>query len=204
MSRKALLQKRFATRIGALIAAAGMLGTTSVPASADPLVDEIAPPLPVIVPAPSSWQPKYPFPFDQTRGSVTDADINAEREMCQWYTAQYDTLTAQIDDFDITLIAANGDYNAGSNQQLADAVTANIDQSTAYLAPRAQALSRAYDHAGDAFYPIYQGESFYLLWQHLSNVSAGIRARQPAWFVGPSLHRVKRWGSAIHRSHVCD
>lgn len=33
-------------------------------------------------------------------------------------------------------------------------------------------------NAGDAFYPIYQGESFFLLWQHLSNVSAGIRARQ--------------------------
>jgi hypothetical protein len=198
-------QRSVAARSGAaLLAVLSWLGVAAPLAGADPVVDEIAPPLPIIVPTPSNWQPKFPFPFDQTRGSVTDADINAEREMCQWYNAQYDTLITQIDDFNIMLIADNGDYNVGYNQQTADAVTANIDQSTAYLAPRAQALTQARDHAGNLYFPLYQGESFHLLWQHLSNVGAGIRARQPAWFVGPSLHRVMRWGSAIHRSHVCD
>jgi hypothetical protein len=173
------------------------------PANAGPTVDDIAPPLPVIVPTPTDWQPIFPFPYDQTRGSVTDADITAEREMCQWYNAQYETLMTQIDRFNNNLIRDNGDYNAGANQQLADAVTANIDQSEAFLAPRAQALTQTQDHAGNVYFPLYQGESFHLLWQHLSNVSAGIKGHQPAWFVGPSVQRVMRWGSRINRSHVC-
>ena len=173
------------------------------PASAGPTVDELAPSLPVIVPTPSDFAPQFPFPFDQTRRSVTGADINAEREMCQWFNAQYETLMTQIDGFNNNLIRDNGDYNAGANQQLADAVTANIDQSEDFLAPRAQALTQSQDFAGDNYFPLYQGESFYLLWQHLSNVSAGIKGHQPAWFVGPSVQRAMRWGTEIKRSHVC-
>lgn len=190
-----------------LLAIIAMVSSATVvvigPASAGPTVDEIAPPLPVIVPRPTVWAPKFPFPFDQTRGSVTGADINAEREMCQWYNAQYETLMTQIDRFNANLIRDNGDYNAGANQQLADAVTANIDQSEDFLAPRAQALTQRQDFAGDNYFPLYQGQSFYLLWQLLSNVSAGIKGHQPAWFVGPSVQRALRWGSEINRSHVC-
>lgn len=173
------------------------------PASAGPTVDEIAPPLPVIVPTPSNFKPQFPFPFDQTRGSVTDADINAEREMCQWYNAQYETLMTQIDRFNANLVRDNGDYNAGANQQLADAVTANIDQSEGFLTPRAQALTQKQDYAGDNYFALYQGQSFYLLWQLLSNVSAGIKGHQPTWFFGPSVQRAMRWGTEIKRSHVC-
>lgn len=184
-------------------AVAAALHLTAV-AQAAPTVDEIAPPLPVVVPTPNNWQPKYPYPFDQLRGSVTDADITAEREMCQWYNAQYEDLVAQIDRFDNNLIASNGDYNVDNNNALADAVTANIDQSVAFLTPRVQALTQVADHSGDQTYSIYEGQSFHLLWEHLSNVSAGVHGRQPAWFYGPSMQRVERWGSRIHRSHVCD
>jgi len=173
------------------------------PAGAEPSADEIAPPLPVVVPTPSNFTPQFPFPFDHTRGSVTDADINAEREMCQWYNAQYETLMAQIERFNANLTRDNGDYNAGDNQQVADAVVANIDQTEAFLAPRAQALTQSQDFAGDQYFPLYQGQSFYLLWQLLSNVSAGIHGHQPAWFVGPSYQRAMRWGTEINRSHVC-
>ncbi|OSC26257.1 hypothetical protein B8W67_18615 [Mycolicibacillus koreensis] len=181
-----------------------LLIAAAEPAWADPTADEIAPPLPAVVATPSNWQPKFPFPYDQTRDEITDADITAVREMCQWFAAQYDTLTTQIDNFNNALIRYNGDYSAGSNQQIADAVTANIDRSVAYLTPRAQALTQSVNHAGDLYFPMYGAKSFHLLWQHLSNVSAGIRGRQPAWFVGPSFQRAMRWGSDIHRSHVCD
>lgn len=184
------------------IAASAMLVLTPS-AGAGPLVDDIAPPLPVIVPTASDWAPMYPYPFDQTRASVTDADINAEREMCQWYNAQYETLMTQIDQFNANLVRDNGDYAAGLNQAIADAVTANIDQSAAFLAPRAQALTRSHDFAGDEYFPLYQGESFNGLWQQLSNVSAGIKGHQPTWFVGPSVQTALRWGSRINRSHVC-
>lgn len=193
----------------ALAVVAGLVAglVSAVPAAGDP-PDEVGhepppAPLPVVVPAPSDWQPRFPFPYDRTQQYVTDADITAEREMCQWYTEQYDVLMQQIDRFNIKLITHNGDWNAGDIPEHAAAVTANIGQSVDFLAPRARALTQQKDHVGDNYFPLYQGESFYLLWQHLSNVGAGLRARQPAWFTGPSMRRVQYWGSRINRSHVC-
>jgi hypothetical protein len=97
--------------------------------------------------------------------------------------------------------------NSGSiyfRQTHADAVASNIEQSVAYLAPRAQALTQSQDYVGDNYFPLYQGESFYRLWQHLSNTGVGIRARNTAWIYGPSQQRDEHWGSKIERSHVCD
>jgi hypothetical protein len=176
---------------------------------------ELIQPLPPVALTPTTWQPRFPFPYDQTRNQVTDADINAEREMCQWYNAQYQTLTDQIDRVQFNRIQQNGpgtrvgsgtdwDYSADGIQQQVDIVTANIDQAVAFLTPRAQALTQTQDFAGDNFFPLYQGESFYLLWQHLSNVNDGIKSHQADWFTGPSVQRVKLWGSRIHRSDVCD
>jgi hypothetical protein len=170
--------------------------------------------LPSITPTATNWAPKFPFPYNQTKGSVTDADITAEREMCQWYNAQYDELMHQIDWLQADRITPNGpgfimgsgsdwDYSHDNIQQQADIVMANIDQSEDFLGPRAQALTQSQDHSGDVYFPLYQGESFYSLWQQLSNVSAGIKAHQPDWFTGPSVQRAKHWGSMINRSHVC-
>ena len=196
----------------ALSAVAVVIGPTSV--AEPPSDNDLIRPLPVITPTPTNWVPKFPFPYDQTRNRVTDADITAEREMCQWYNAQYDTLIDQIDRLQYNRIQQNGpgvrngsgtdwDYSFGPIQQQVDIVTANIDQSEDFLAPRAQALTQSQDFAGDNYFPLYMGESFYLLWQHLSNVNAGIKAHQPDWFTGPSVQRVKLWGSRINRSHVC-
>ena len=199
----------------ALLVLSGVIVMTGPTSRADPADYEAPPvPLPVFTPTPSNWAPKFPFPYDETRGSVTDADITAEREMCQWYNSQYNELIRQIDVLQFDRITPNGpgvisgagsdwDYSVGDLQQQADIVAANIDQSVDFLAPRAQALTQTRDHAGDVYFPMYEGESFYLLWQHLSNVSAGIKSHQPDWFTGPSVQRVLRWGERIHRSHVC-
>ena len=197
------MQRRMKVLLSLVAILSLMMIVSMGPAAAEPNANEIAPPLPVFVPTPSNFTPLYPFPFDQTRASVTAADINAQREMCQWYNAQYETLIAQIDRFNADLISDNGDYGAGDNQRTADAVVANIDQTEAFLAPRVQALTQSQDFAGDQYFPLYQGKSFYLLWQLLSNVSAGIHGQQPAWFVGPSFQRAMRWGTEINRSHVC-
>ena len=196
----------------ALSAVAVVIGPASV---AEPPSDsDLIRPLPVITPTPTNWAPKFPFPYDQTRNRVTDADITAEREMCQWFNAQYNTLIDQIDRVQFNRIQQNGpgvrsgsgtdwDYSVDGIQQQVDIVTGNIDRSEEFLAPRAQALTQSQDFAGDNYFTLYMGESFYLLWQHLSNVSAGIKAHQPDWFTGPSVQRVKLWGSRINRSHVC-
>lgn len=216
---KATMRSVFARPIvvltSVLITLSGVTVATEPASRADPSDYERPPePLPVVTPTPSNWAPKFPFPYDETKGSVTDADINAEREMCQWFNAQYDELTRQINRLQFNRITPNGpgvisgagsdwDYSIGDLQQQADIVTANIDQSVDFLAPRVQALTQSTDPAGDVYFPLYEGKSFYLLWQHLSNVSAGIKSHQPDWFTGPSVQRVLRWGTRIRRSHVC-
>lgn len=162
---------------------------------------------PVITPKPSGWVPKFPFPYDQTRNRVTDADITAMREMCQWYNAQYATLSAQIDRLQFNRIGPDGkdyDYTRGDIQQQVDIVSGNIGQAVNFLAPRAHALTQAQSPYGDSYFPIYKGEQFYKLWEQLSNVNDGILAHQADWFTGPSVQKAKRWGSDIHRSHVCE
>lgn len=183
------------------VVATVVLGVAS--AHADPDVDDVAPALPMFTPTPNNWQPKFPFPFQYSRDKVTDAEINAEREMCQWYNAQYDTLITQIDNFDVDIAQANGDYRADSNPELTAAMAANIDRAVDFLAPRAQLMTVSQDNEGDLYFPLYQGESFYRLWQQLSNVSAGIKGHQPTWFYGPSLQHARRWGSKIVHSGVC-
>ena len=172
-------------------------------------------PLPAFVPTPSNWAPKLRFPYNKTTGNVTDADINAEREMCQWFNAQYFELRRQIEKIQydrltpfgpgvISGASSDWDYSRDGLQQEADIVTTNIDQSVDFLAPRVQALTQSQDHSGDIYFPIYEGKSFYLLWQHLANTSAGIKSHQPDWFTGPSVLRDERWGMRIHRSGVCN
>lgn len=172
-------------------------------AAADPS-DPPPPLLPVFTPHASNWSPQFPYPYDGMRKNVTDVDINAEREMCQWFTAQYHDLRNQLDAFGFNLLQASNDWTAGTIQAQADNVATNVEQAVAFLAPRTTALTISQDYAGDQYWPIYQGEPFYRLWQELSNVGVGIRARNTAWVYGPSQQRVKHYGSQIQRSHVCD
>jgi hypothetical protein len=200
-ARKAV--QRLAFGVGYLTLVASTLPVLAGRAYAGP-ADPPEPPLPQVAVHPTSWQPTFPFPYDANGKDVTGADITAEREMCQWFNPDYRELVRQIDRFGFNLLEANNDWTVGQIQAQADAVAANIDQSEAFLAPRTQALTQTQDSAGDSHFSIFEGEAFYRLWQHLSNISVGIKARNTAWVNGPSVERVKHWGSQIHRSHVCD
>jgi hypothetical protein len=176
---------------------------------------DVVRPLPPFTPRPSNWRPSFPYPYNVVgQNNVTELDIKNEREVCQWFNAQFDTLYQQIDIFQYKRIIPNGpgvingsgsdwDYSAGDLQQQADVLAKNIEQSVGFLAPRVQAFTVDKDYAADDYYPLDGAKSFYLLWQHLSNVSAGIKSHQPDWFTGPSVQRVKRNGSVINRSHIC-
>lgn len=185
-----------ATVIAVCVAAGGH-------AVADPS-DPPPPLLPVFTPTANNWAPQYPYPFDQMRNHVTPADINAVREMCQWFNAQYLPLRRQLENLGFNLLQANNDWTVGTIQAQADNVASNVEQSVAFLTPRTTALTTDKDYAGDQYWPIYQGESFYRLWQELSNVGVGIRAHNTAWVYGPSQQRVQHYGSQIQRSHNCD
>jgi hypothetical protein len=203
MSRRKRLQRSALVLLPCLAFLGSACLASTGRANADPN-DPAFPPLPDVVIGASNWAPKFPIPYDHTRNSVTDADINAEREMCQWFNQRFKPLRRQIDAFGFNLFAASNDWTVGQIQAQADSVANNIDQAVAFLTPRAQALTQTQDFANDNYFPLYQGESFYRLWQHLSNVGVGIRARNTAWVNGPSEQRVKHWGERIERSHVCD
>jgi hypothetical protein len=196
-------QRRASVVFFCVAIAAAMCVAAGSRASADPS-DPPPPLLPQFVPTASNFSPQFPYPYDETRKNVTPADINAEREMCQWFNAQYHDLRRQLDQFGFNLLQANNDWTVGTIQAQADNVATNVEQAVAFLTPRAQALTQSQDFAGDNYFPIYQGESFYRLWQHLSNTGVGIRARNTAWINGPSQQREEHWGSRIERSHVCD
>jgi hypothetical protein len=208
--------RRAAGVLGCTVVLLAMGAVTGLPAGADPNLvvpipgppsdSSLIRPLPVVVPTASAWAPKFPFPYDQTRNSVTDADITAMREMCQWYNAQYATLRFQIDRLQTNRIGPDGkdyDYTQDDVQQQVDVVSGNIGQAVDFLTPRVQSLTQAQNPYGDNYFPIYEGEAFYKLWEQLSNVNNGILAHQPDWFTGPSVQKAKRWGSDIERSHVC-
>jgi hypothetical protein len=189
--------------VASLLALAATLSTVlSGRANAEPV--DVPPPLPQFTPTASNWAPKFPPPYDATRKNVTEADVTAEHEMCQWFNAQYVELRRQMDQLGFDLLQANNDWTVPGIQLEADAVASNVEQTVAFLAPRTEALTQSQDYAADNYFPIYQGESFYRLWQHLSNTGVGIRARNTAWIYGPSQQRTEHWGSRIERSHVCD
>lgn len=216
MTSRAGIRRRIAA-VGCAVTLSAMSVLTRWPAAADPNdqipLPEPPPdsavitPLPVITPTASNWAPKYPFPYDQLRDKVTGADIKAMSEMCQWYSAQYATLRAQIDRLQFNRIGPDDrdyDYTRGNIQQQVDIVSGNISQAVDFLGPRVQSLTQAQNPYGDNYFVIYKGEAFYKLWEQLSNVNNGILAHQPAWFTGPSVQKAKRWGSDIHRAHVCE
>lgn len=194
-------------RIGTLICALAISGSVCVAVGGSAFADpsDVPPPvLPEFVATPSDFVAQFPYPYDQTQKNVTDVDVNAEREMCQWFTARYRGLRDQMDAFGFNLLQANNDWTVGTIQAQADAVAANIENAINFLTPRTTALTISQDFAGDMYFPLYQGETFYRLWQELSNVNVGIRARNTAWVYGPPQQRVKRWASQIERSRICE
>jgi hypothetical protein len=163
-------------------------------------------PFPVVTPTPSSWRPKFPFPYDQTRDRVTESDTTAMREMCQWFNIQYATLRDQIDRIQFNRIGPDGkdfDYGRDNIQQQVDVVAGNVSESVAFLDPRVHALTRDQNTFGDNYFPIYKGEQFFKLYEQLFNLNNGINAHQADWFTGPSVQKAKRHGSDIYHSHVC-
>lgn len=210
------MRRRVAALIATAVASIATCPTAAAePSAGDPPSDDaLIRPLPAVVIEDTNWVPKFPFPYSETRHLVTDVEINAEREMCQWYNQQYGVLIDQIDRFQFNRIqqfgpgvrigsGTDGDFSFGNLQQQADIVTGNMDRSMEFLTPRVQSLTINYNFANDTYFPLYQGKSFYLLWQNMSNVNNGIKARQPNWFSGPSVQLMKKAGSDINRSHVC-
>ncbi len=80
------------------------------------------------MPHPSDWSPDYTvFPYNLWQVRVTPEQIDAQRESCQWFNAQYGTLMTQIVGFQNFLGGRHDDWTAPGVQAAGDAVKANVD-----------------------------------------------------------------------------
>ncbi len=198
------LIRRFSILASCTAVAAAATITMTVGAEADSSAP--APPLPVFTPTPTDWGPNFAFPHNIHQNQVTDSDITSEREMCEWFNAQFDTLMNQINSFNANLANNHDDYSAPGIQQQADAVTANIDQSEDYLAPRARAYTRITDcddESCDTYIPIFEGQDFVRVWQQQSNISTSIKSHNPSGINNISIGLTNLYANGIRGSGVC-
>lgn len=192
------LGKACAVLVGAIIS----LGLAA-PATADP--NGSAPTLPVFVPHPSDWAPNYTvFPYNLWQVRVTGAQLDAQRESCQWFNAQYGTLMTQIVGFQKFLGDQHDYWTAPGVQAAGDTVRANVDQSAAFLDPRAHALYITNYPDQSQYSPLYNGDSIYHLWYQLTQISDKIATQQPAGVINANIATANVYGNVIRDSGVCN
>lgn len=171
------------------------------PAGADP--GQAPPPLPVFTPGPTDWSPNFDiWPYNTFTYQVTPEMIGGMSDSCQWFNAQFDPLMGQINDFNGSL-AANHDVYSGVQGQ-ANAVVANIDQSTAFLAPRLQPLTirNIPDNFGP-YSPIYGGEAMTKVLFQLSRISESMKKKEPSGVTHANIVHGQGWANALRDSGAC-
>lgn len=175
-------------------------GGLAVPAHAD----DAAPSLPVFVPHPSDWAPDYDvFPYNLWQSRVTPEQIVAERDACQWFNAQYDVLRDGVVGFQNYLADRHDDWSAPGVASLSGVVTANLDQSAAFLEPRARTLFIVNYPDRSEYSPLYNGDSIHYLWFQLTQISDKIRRRAPSGQINANVATMNVYGTTIRDSGVC-
>ena len=106
--------------------------------------------------------------------------ITAERDACQWFNAQYDTLNSQSWGFQNFLRDQGDNWSAPGVLAAANLVRANMDQSAAFLDPRVHTLYITNYPDRSEYSPLYNGDSFYHLWFQFTQISDKIARQVPA------------------------
>ncbi|GAT04053.1 hypothetical protein [Mycolicibacterium fortuitum] len=187
----------------AAVAGAFLVLASAVPATAEP--NGTAPTLPAFAPHPSDWAPNYTvFPYNLWQVRVTPEQIDAQRESCQWFNAQYGTLMSQIVGFQNFLGAQHDYWTAPGVQAAGDAVRANVDQSASFLDPRAHTLYITNYPDQSQYSPLYNGDSIYHLWYQLTQISDKIAKQQPSGVINANIATANVYGNVIRDSGVCN
>lgn len=167
--------------------------------------DDTAATLPVFVPYPSDWAPDYSlYPYNLWQNRVTPEMITAQRDSCQWFNAQYGPLHDQIYGFQGYLGDRHDVWTAPGVQGLADVVRANIDQSAAFLDPRAHTLYIVNYPDQSEYSPLYNGDSIYHLWYQLTQISDKMVKHQPSGVINANIATMNVYGNVIRDSGVCN
>jgi hypothetical protein len=187
--------------ITALIAAV-LLTAASGRAAAEP--EAIPATLPQFVPHPSNWTPDYTvFPYNLWQTRVTAEQIDAEREACQWLNAQYGPLMSQVVALQRYLGDQHDNWATPAVQPAADIVAANLDQSGAFLDPRAHTLFITNYPDQSQYSPLFQGDSIYRLWFQLTQIRDKMRHQLPSGVINANIATATVYGNVITASGVC-
>ncbi|OBK35293.1 hypothetical protein A5658_07610 [Mycobacterium sp. 1245111.1] len=190
-------------RVAAEIAVLLYLTATAIPAGARADY-QVPQPLPVFEPHPSEWQPNYSaFPYNVWQSHVTVEQVNAERESCQWFDAQYDQLMGQVLAFQHALGDHHDVWSAPGIQPSGDTVVANVDRSAAFLDTRVHTLY-VVNYDKNQYSPLYQGDSLYHLWYQLTQISAKMRQRDVSGVINANIAIANVYGNTIRDSTVCN
>lgn len=203
MVSRRLNRNKLRNRFAALTAGAVLVLTAAAPAAAQPEPTWSA--LPVFEPHPSNWAPDYTvFPYNLWQIRVTREQLDAQREACQWFNAQYGTLFDQIVRFQ-RFLDDNGDqWSRPGVPAAGDAVRANIDRSAAFLDPRAHTLYITNYPDQSRYSPLFHGDSIYHLWYQLTQVGVKMKQRMPSGVINANIATANVYGNVIRDSGVCD
>ena len=190
-------------RMGTAIACVAIGAAATLPATAH--ADDGVPSLPVFVPYPSGWAPNYTvFPYNLWQTRVTPEQIIAQRDVCQWFNAQYDTLSAQAFGFQRYLGDQGDVWDSPGVQAAAGVVRANLDQSAAFLDPRVHTLYIVNYPDRSEYSPLYNGDSFYHLWFQLTQISDKMARQVPSGQINANTATMNVYGTVIRDSGVCN
>ncbi|MCW1957365.1 MAG: hypothetical protein KIH64_002210 [Mycobacterium sp.] len=186
---------RVATAMGCAVVAAATLAGPSIARADDAS-------LPVFVPHPSGWSPNYTvFPYNLWQNRVTPQMVDAERDACQWFNAQFDALSAQSWGFQRAL---HDNFDSWDGVQgAANVLKANIDQSAAFLDPRVHTLYITNYPDQSQYSPLFHGDSFFHIWYQLTQLSDKIARQLPSGVINANNATMKVYGDAIRSSGVC-
>lgn len=183
---------------------AALLGAISMILAPIAHADNPTPSLPVFAPHASDWQPNssvYPYNLWQSR--VTPEQVTAMRDSCQWFNAQYDTLMSQVFGFQKFLGDRHDVWTAPGVQSAADTIIANLDQSAAFLDPRAHTLFVVNYPDQSEYSPVYNGDSMFHLWYQLTQISDNMKQQLPSGQLNAHVATANVYGATIRDSQVC-
>ncbi len=182
---------------------AAALATAALPA---PIAnaDNPTPSLPQFVPHASDWQPDTAvYPYNLWQNRVTPEQVTAMRDSCQWFNAQYDPLMSQVFGFQHFLDSQHDNWQAPAIQQAANTIEANLDQSAAFLDPRAHTLFIVNYPDQSEYSPVYNGDSIFHLWYQLTQISDNMEQQLPAGQLNAHIATANVYGNTIRDSGVC-
>lgn len=193
-------------RIGSALVVAVAIAATGLVTSGHATAEPDPPPLPVFIPGPTNWSPNTDiWEYHAATYQLTPEIISGMSDSCQWFNAQFDPLMGQINDFNNNLANNHDDYSAGGVQGQANAVVANIDQSTAFLGPRVQPLTITNTPNNFGPYsPIYGGEQITSVTFQLNRIGVGIREQHPAGVIHANIVAAATWGNLLRDLGACN